>query len=137
MYSAESRLFRIRMSENVSCWMTRKSQNIFKFSKTSSVGFVQGKFSRRLTFENLYQRESFVLDDSRKLEHYRSSIFPAVDCISRSDVSYIAIMLMYTYTYIYVYIYIYIYLYIYIYTYIHIYMHTYFEHIYKYIYVYM
>jgi len=31
------------------------------------------------------KRESFVLDDSRKLEHYRSSIFPAVDCISRCE----------------------------------------------------
>lgn len=31
------------------------------------------------------KRESFVLEDSRKLEHYRSSIFPAVDCIGRCE----------------------------------------------------
>jgi hypothetical protein len=29
------------------------------------------------------KRESFVLDDARKLEHYRSAIFPCVECICR------------------------------------------------------
>ena len=29
------------------------------------------------------KRENFVLEDSRKLEHYRSAIFPAVLCILR------------------------------------------------------
>ena len=31
------------------------------------------------------KRESFVLEDSRKLEHYRSSVFATVDCISRYE----------------------------------------------------
>ena len=31
------------------------------------------------------KREGFVLDDARKLEHYRSAIFPCVDCICRSE----------------------------------------------------
>jgi hypothetical protein len=31
------------------------------------------------------KREGFVLDDARKLEHYRSAIFPCVECICRSE----------------------------------------------------
>ena len=29
------------------------------------------------------KREGFVLDDARKLEHYRSAIFPCVECVCR------------------------------------------------------
>ena len=34
------------------------------------------------------KREGFVLDDARKLEHYRSAIFPCVECICRSESAY-------------------------------------------------
>ena len=31
----------------------------------------------------LNKRENFVLEDSRKLEHYRGAVFPAIECIGK------------------------------------------------------